>query len=271
MKIAVLADIHANIRAFEAVVDDVERWTPDAVLVLGDVVNRGPRPAECLRLALALQRQCGWLLLRGNHEDHVIAHAQRAYTGPEAQLVQTSRWTFEQLGRQVTALQAWPFSLSLSKDSQVLRAAHASLRHNRDGVFAETPDSTLALQIGPWPPAAFVTGHTHKALIRRLNGALVVNAGPSACPLTAIRAAYARLEYAQGAWQAALVRLDYDRARAVDSGVMEAGGPLMRLIRAELSLARSQIYEWSTVYEKAVLAGQLGAEESVTRFLGGLP
>ena len=48
MKIAVLADIHANYRALETVVQHVENWRPDSVLVAGDIVNRGPRSFCCL-------------------------------------------------------------------------------------------------------------------------------------------------------------------------------------------------------------------------------
>lgn len=76
MKIAVLADIHANLPAFETVIDHVGRWALDAVVVLGDVVNRGPRPADCPRLVLERQSSRGWLLLRGNHEDYVVEWAQ---------------------------------------------------------------------------------------------------------------------------------------------------------------------------------------------------
>ena len=48
MKIAVLADIHGNLPALEAVAAHVEAWQPDRVIVAGDLVNRGPRPLECL-------------------------------------------------------------------------------------------------------------------------------------------------------------------------------------------------------------------------------
>ena len=44
MKLAVLADIHANLPALLAVLDSIDAWRPDAVVVAGDIVNRGPRP-----------------------------------------------------------------------------------------------------------------------------------------------------------------------------------------------------------------------------------
>ncbi|HLB49171.1 MAG TPA: metallophosphoesterase [Anaerolineales bacterium] len=60
MKIAILADIHANIVALQTVADHIGQWRPDAVIVAGDVVNRGPRPLGCLRFVQEKQRAKGW-------------------------------------------------------------------------------------------------------------------------------------------------------------------------------------------------------------------
>ncbi|HLF00485.1 MAG TPA: metallophosphoesterase [Anaerolineales bacterium] len=156
MKIAILADIHANIVALEAVTDHLERWGPDIVIVAGDVVNRGPRPAECLRFVQAKQRGDGWLVIRGNHEDYVISHKTSPYSGIEAELFQNSRWTYEQLNLDVAALEAWPFSISWQTGDNELRVAHASMRGNRDGIYVETDDDTVRQQVGSPPPGVFV-------------------------------------------------------------------------------------------------------------------
>ncbi len=275
MKIAILADIHANHAALATVIDHIEHWQPDAVIVDGDVVNRGPRPVECLQTILEKQNQCGWLCVRGNHEDYVITHATRTFSGPEAELYSNSLWTYRQLHQQVTPLLAWPFSLSLSMRGRELRVAHASMRHNRDGIFVETPDEQLHQQIGPelgsQLPAVFVTGHTHKPLIRQLNGTTVVNVGSAGLPFDGdSRACYAQLVWQNNAWKAELIRLDYDRQQAdrdfVESGLLEQGGALTRLMRVELRIARSQIAEWAALYEKPVLVGELSAADSVTHF-----
>src|SRR5712664_3476938 len=46
MQIAVLADIHGNLPALEAVAADIEHLNPDLVFVAGDFQNRGPNPLE---------------------------------------------------------------------------------------------------------------------------------------------------------------------------------------------------------------------------------
>ncbi|MBV8215350.1 MAG: metallophosphoesterase, partial [Verrucomicrobia bacterium] len=72
MRIAILADIHANASALEAVIADLESLQPDRVIVAGDFQNRGPFPREVTYRLFAL----GWTLLRGNHEDYVIIQSQ---------------------------------------------------------------------------------------------------------------------------------------------------------------------------------------------------
>lgn len=275
MKLAVLADIHANLPALHAVLESIDAWGPDMVVVAGDIVNRGPRPAECLRIIQKRQQQAGWLTVVGNHEEYVLHQAspQAARSGPQFHIFQSSYWTYRQLNGDLSALEAMPFQQSLTApDGSEVRIAHASMRGTRDGIFPETPDDVLRLQVGrPYTPL-FVVGHTHWPLIRRLDGTLVVNAGAVGMPFDGDpRASYAQLTWRQGQWHAEIIRLDYDRRQTeqdyVNTGFLEHGGALARLMLVELQKARSQLYQWALTYEAPVLAGQLTIEEAVDRFL----
>jgi predicted phosphodiesterase len=66
-RIAFLSDIHANLEALEAVLRDVDALAPDLVVVLGDTVNYGPNPRECVEL---VERHAD-VVLMGNHEKEV--------------------------------------------------------------------------------------------------------------------------------------------------------------------------------------------------------
>ena len=56
MRIAVLSDVHGNLRALEAVTDDLRRQAPDLVVHGGDLALNGPRPAEVVDRI----RELGW-------------------------------------------------------------------------------------------------------------------------------------------------------------------------------------------------------------------
>lgn len=274
MKIAVLADIHSNYVALQAAMQDLEHWQPDQVILAGDLVNRGPRPAECLQAFQAQAARSGWQTVRGNHEDYVIEqadlHLQKS--SPAYEVHRASRWTYQQLGEDVQPLLAMPFQHSLfAPDGSELRVVHASMRGMRDGIYPETPDSTLAQQMAP-PPAVLCVGHTHRPLIRQVNGTLVVNAGSVGLPFDENpQPAYARLTWLHGEWRAEIIRLPYDLARAradfFDSGYYTEAGPLTRLVLIELQTARSMLFYWSFRFQARAEHGLISMQDSVAEFL----
>jgi diadenosine tetraphosphatase ApaH/serine/threonine PP2A family protein phosphatase len=64
---AIISDIHSNLAALRAVLDDIDRRGVKAIYCLGDIVGYGPEPAECLDLIA----QSGAQSLCGNH-DHAV-------------------------------------------------------------------------------------------------------------------------------------------------------------------------------------------------------
>ena len=280
MKIAVISDVHANLPALEAVTDHLEAWRPDQVIVAGDLVNRGPRSLECLDFAQHKARAAGWRLLLGNHEEYVIRHADldAPRAGPAFEIRRASYFTFRQLGCNIWPLVALPFSISLdAPDGSEARFAHASMRGTRDGIYRRTSDAEVLLQIGAPRqddrlPLLFCVGHTHMPFVRRVGGVLVVNAGSAGMPFDGdTRASYAQLTWRDGVWSARIVRVTYDLARAdrdyEETGFLDQGGPLARLMRIELRTGHSQLYQWAQLFEAPVLAGVISMEESVEEFL----
>ncbi|MBI5206308.1 MAG: metallophosphoesterase family protein [Candidatus Firestonebacteria bacterium] len=64
MKYAVIADIHSNIEAFQAVIEEINKEKPDQYLFLGDLVGYGANPNECAQLFSTLKCQA----VMGNHD-----------------------------------------------------------------------------------------------------------------------------------------------------------------------------------------------------------
>lgn len=71
--IAILSDLHANINALNAVLEDIERnFRVDKFHCLGDVIGYGPKPVEALQKARGLFE----VTLKGNHEEAVVKGAK---------------------------------------------------------------------------------------------------------------------------------------------------------------------------------------------------
>ena len=274
MKFAVLADIHGNYRALEAVHDHIEKWDPDYVLVAGDIVNRGPRSLCCQEFVKEKQQSEGWQVIRGNHEDYVIARddPDDPKCGPLYEMFKPVHFTYEQLNKDVSYLKNLPERLSLDfKSAGEVRMLHASMISNRDGIYPETSDKTLAKLIAP-APAVFTSGHTHRFLVHVLNGSLVVNAGSVGLPFDGdTRTGYAQINWDGHLWQSKIIRLEYDIQGAekdfYDSGFMEQGGPLAKLILIELQSGLSQLYLWTSKYNQAIQRGEIAVEQAAQEFL----
>jgi predicted phosphodiesterase len=275
MKIAVFSDVHGNLPGLQAVLDDIGSWRPDEVIVNGDLVSRGPSSGECLRLLKAEYPHTRFL--KGNHEAYVLrcADASRDPADPRFELHRVAQWTADRLDRAIEEIRRWPDGIDLRAPADAsVHITHGSRLGNRDGIFPHTADRELAGKLGDTRDL-FIASHTHKPLIRRYNGTLVVNTGSVGQPLDGDpRAAYGRFELHGRRWQAAIVRVDYDRERAIRdfrvSGFMEECGPLARLIYAELRCCRPWVGPWMKQYLKAVESGQIHVEQAVDRYLASV-
>ncbi len=270
MRIAVLADIHANLAALDAVLADVDAWKPDRVFVAGDTINRGPRPLECLLAIEDRRRRLNWQVIRGNHEDYVLKEAAPHPNRPawEQKLCQHSIWTLAKVQNHLAVVRSWPNRLD-TNDGVVIM--HASTGGNRVGLYPQMENERMAPLL---PPGAsvFCVGHTHVPFVRRVGGTLVVNAGAVGHPFDGDRrAAYARLTAKGGHWTADIVRLDYNYAQTEldyqKTGYLAEGGALVRLIFKEFQEARPKLSAWHHAFEKVVAANHITIEASVEEML----
>ncbi|MBN7771514.1 metallophosphatase family protein [Marinobacter daepoensis] len=116
-KVAILADIHANLPALERVLEELESRSVSQVLVLGDLVGYGPHPSECIELL----RSRDFHIIRGNH-DHAAASGE-AGKGFSAMARWVIDWTVGQLSR---AERGWLGSLPLYMDGPGWLAVHGA-------------------------------------------------------------------------------------------------------------------------------------------------
>lgn len=274
MRLAVFADIHANQRALEAVVADAERNRPDQIWIAGDVINRGPRPHECLEFVLERQRRDGWRIVRGNHEDYVLTEdVPPADRVPWiAELCRHSAWTCEAVRPHLDTLRSWPAQIDhIAGPNGLIRCVHASMQGIRVGLYEGMDDEELHSLIAP-APDALVAGHTHVPFVRRLNHRLVVNAGAVGMPFDGDpRASYALLDWTGRHWSGRVIRVEYDRDAAErdfhDTGYLADAGALAPLIHREFQRARPMISRWHREYETVVAAGTADIHATVRELL----
>jgi len=277
MKVAVFSDVQANLPAMEAAVEHILAWNPELVVMAGDLINRGPSSRACLDLFDSLRRKRGWLPILGNHETWVLrCGRERPRDALDAAMRRFADRTFRQIAEVREKLFGWPNHMNFHPDAEPswVHVTHGSMAGNRVGISARVTDADLRRRL-PEDIALFVGAHTHKPLQRRLGPTHILNVGSVGSPFDGdIRASYGQLEFRDGRWHTHIIRLSYDRARTerdfMESGFVEQGGPLARIIFEEWRQARVLLAGWHQRYGEAVYSGEIDLEDAVSEFLGAL-
>jgi predicted phosphodiesterase len=156
VQLALLSDVHANLEALDAVLDDLERRVPSARLVCaGDVVGYGPDPEACIE-RLKVRRA---LFVTGNHEEMVLGRRdfdRCVYAGIVAAL-----WTREQLSSKAKAfLRELPMWAEAAPGVVV---CHGDLESADTYVSTDAGARRALGQLDRLRPGAriLVCGHTH--------------------------------------------------------------------------------------------------------------
>ena len=182
MRVAAIYDIHGNLPALEAVLQEIHQAQVDCVVVGGDVLP-GPMPRETLGrlMDLDIPVQC----IYGNGEVAVLE--QMAGKEPSAvpeEYRPIIRWTAEQLDSEYESfLSAWPKTLRLEIDGlgQVL-FCHATPRNENECFTRLTSENHLLPVFAGVDAAVVVCGHTHMQFDRMIGRTRVVNAGSVGMP-----------------------------------------------------------------------------------------
>lgn len=168
MNVAVISDIHSNLVALEAVKEDVEAHTPDAVVCLGDVIGYNPWPAECVEIV----REWCDVVLQGNHDREVATPEN--YTQNEM-AYQGLLWSDEQLSEeQFEWVQNLPEQEIVEFDGTEYLIVHS--HPERLDSYVRPRDFPrmrpfLDEEVGCW------LGHTHLQHKAEVDGKLIMNPG----------------------------------------------------------------------------------------------
>jgi predicted phosphodiesterase len=155
VRYAIIADIHANLVAFTAVLDDISRRGAVAELwCLGDIVGYGPDPHQCIELI----RQHEHVGVTGNHDQAAIGKLDTAYFNPEAAAV--CQWTAGQLSPDdIRYLESRPPAVKRDKFTLV----HGSPREPIWEYLLSTRQATENLPY--FDSLVCLVGHSHVPLV----------------------------------------------------------------------------------------------------------
>lgn len=191
MAIAALYDIHGNLPALNAVLEELERIQPDAIVVGGDMVS-GPMPKATLERLLSLNRQI--YFIRGNGDREVVM----AFDGKELPSTMSEKgrkrtqWAATQLTQsQREFLAKLPTSVSIPIDGLGNALfCHATPSSDEEIFTPLTKEKQIQHIFSDVQQKTVVCGHTHMQFERSLENTHIFNAGSVGMPFAYKSGAY---------------------------------------------------------------------------------
>src|SRR5712692_8472448 len=178
MRVAIVADIHGNRRAFQAVLDDLRQVAPDQVVQGGDLAYGGTHPADIIDQIRAL----GWPGVRGNTDEMLWAPeglaafaAATPKLGPLLAIIrELIPPTIASIGEERLR---WLEGLSQQYSGEGFSLVHASPDDLWRAPMPNASDDELQSTYASLHAQVVVYGHIHRPYIRRLPGMTVANTG----------------------------------------------------------------------------------------------
>ncbi len=217
MRIAILADIHGNLKALEAVLDDLSRRAIDRVVNLGDCVSGPLEAAATAERLMAL----GWPTVRGNHDRHLIDR-------PVSEMIRTDSAAHAELDN--GALD-WLAGLPTRIDMEDMTLVHATPSNDevyltetvRAGGVVLSSETEIAERLGGMSAPLLLCGHSHIQRLVSAGDVTIFNPGsvglqayddvlpePHVVEVGSPHARYAILDGGPGAWVITFRVVTYD-------------------------------------------------------------
>lgn len=230
MKYLVISDIHGNLTALKTVLN-AEKY--DSVIVLGDVVDYGPDPLDCLNLLQDIKPE---IWIRGNHDEAVARNVDCGCSMPylyHLSVQSRKNITFKELDENSRKiLGTKPIEVVVGKFSML--CVHGSPRNPLYEYFTEASEDLLRNQEGKFIEQEIVlVGHTHIQRTFKINHHVVVNPGSIGQPRDGdSRAAYAIIDPEEMMFELRRIKYDVDEvSRKLKEKLGDDSIPLIRILK----------------------------------------
>jgi putative phosphoesterase len=216
VKIAIIADVHANLNALEAVLHDAERRGITVFLNAGDVIGFGAFPNEVIQTLYSKNA----LSIIGNYDLEVLDKNIRA-KGTKKFALEYARKTLSKAYE--TYLRSLPPKLELEIAHKKLLMIHGTSGSVDENLYHDAPEQRFQEVAKTARVDIIVFDHSHEQFTKKAGGALFINPGNVGRPMDGNpQAAYAAITISP--FSVELIRVSYDVEAATDA-LRRAGAP----------------------------------------------
>jgi predicted phosphodiesterase len=265
MRLAVLADVHGNVQALEAVLEHAQKQNVDQIIIAGDLINYLADSRACWDVVMSLNLP----VLRGNHERYIF-HYNTPFASPEwyGENFKSLPWHVKQFTEaERQSISALPLHLRFDN----LLITHATYRADNETISPETPAETLEAMFAGSTEHFIIRGHNHRFFRVTFKDRMIESLGSAGLPLDGTpEAKYGIAEQHGDSWTFFRHAVPYDVAAAIKrvetSGLLETG-PIAKIALRELQNSRDYLVRFVTKQDKWTQDETLTLEQAVDAFL----
>ena len=212
-RLAIFSDVHGNIHALRAVLDQIKREAVDQVYCLGDVVGYGAFPNDVIELLHQTQIPT----VMGNYDDGTGFDRDEcgcAYRDEEHRRLgdRSFQWTKAHVTAENKALlRSFRPEIRFELDGLKFLLVHGSPRRVNEYLYEDRPEATFRRIAEAANGDVIVCGHTHRPYVKEIGGVTFLNVGSAGYPKDGDpRGCYALVEVRQGKAGVTFKRVAYD-------------------------------------------------------------
>ena len=182
MKFGVISDIHANLPALQAVLNEFANRQVDQVICLGDIIGIGPQPDECVNTIMALNDV---IVLEGNHEQYFANGIDPdTFAAMSREEREHHRWQRNHMGGKAKLkLLNLSGKLRFECEGVTISLSHYGVdkRGNILPTVTAYTDENIRQMFG-MDSHVYLFGHDHHHFVRNYKGQTYICVGSAGCP-----------------------------------------------------------------------------------------
>lgn len=248
MKIAVLSDIHGNLTAFNAVLNDINELGINQYIIAGDLITDCPQPNEVLEKIKSLNAY----VIKGNREEYILNYHKGMHDEwSKFKQMASVVWTYNTLDEcNIKYIDKLPEQLSISfPQMDDIRIVHGSPFNTREELLPDKYPEKLEKALNYINESVLICGHTHRQWSKELHNKLIVNPGSVGVHFNKNRVAeYAVLTWNSNKWEVSHRQVEYDLKELeevfLESGLFQSNSALSKVILQSMKEGKNKVIEF---------------------------
>lgn len=185
LKIGVLSDIHNNVVALGAILQEFKKEKCLKVVCAGDIIGIGPYPDETVKMVMSIPNL---IAVRGNHEKYLLEGMPSHYPNEEGMgydEMEYHKWEHRRLSKSsIEFLRGLPYHVEFNEYGRSISVMHYCMNHENQYInYTPNPNKSSLLRMFPdMEQDVVIYGHDHARTIYCNDNRWFVNSGSLGCP-----------------------------------------------------------------------------------------